>query len=320
MRDLVLDAGIELAGEGPQTLAASVWWPSDPDRAPAVLVCLAGGNMNRRYYDLRPETSDLSFSFAGQMTSRGFIVITIDHLGLGGSTRPADGYALTPERIVSANARATAELLSRLREGRLDPDLPALPRLRSVGVGHSMGAMLTVMQQAETRPHDALVLLGFSTRGLPQFLPPKVRELAVADPAALRAGLVDFARGIFVEPYPLIRSSGGGNAEFYGSAKADPRGVAALKAATDALLPVPAFLSMVPGNVATEAARIDVPLFLGLGERDMAGAPHDAPAAFSACRDLSLYVLPETGHSHFLFPSRTALFDRIAYWAKGLSG
>ena len=40
------------------------------------------------------------------------------------------------------------------------------------------------------------------------------------------------------------------------------------KAARDKMLPLPAFLSMLPGNVAPEAARIDVPLLLALGESE----------------------------------------------------
>lgn len=347
--DLRLPAGVDLPGEPALEIAASVWFPADASTAPAVLLCLAGGNMNRRYFDLDaagdagaqtrhgqegsedhqravspipvpPPSGTVplaSFSFAAQMTARGFIVMALDHLGLGDSTRPVDGYALLPELIARANAHATAALLARLHDGTLHAAVPALPGLRSLGVGHSMGAMLTVLQQAHARQHAGIALLGFSTRGLPQYVPADVREVA-SDPAAVRARLVEFARRLFVVPYPRIRSSGNG-AEVYGSATADPRGVAALKAATDCLLPVPAFLSMIPGNVASEAAQVDVPVLLMLGDRDMAGPPHDAPAAFRASPDVSLVVLPGTGHSHFLFDSRTTLFDRLAHWARGLA-
>ena len=324
---LAVPAGIALADEAALGIAVSVWAPevSCLGRAPTALVCLAGGNMNRRYFDLkppaeagggdlRPADGDESFSFAAQMVARGFVVVALDHLGLGDSTRPKDGYALTPQLLVEANVKATREVLERLREGRLSKELPALPGLRSVGVGHSMGAMLTVLQQAAARQHRALALLGFSTRGLPEYVPAPVRELPREQQ---RARLVEFARQMFREPYPVLRSSGNG-AQIYGSANADPKGVAALKAATDCLLPVPAYMSMLPGNVAPEAAQIEVPLFLGLGERDMAGPPQDIPAAFTTSRDITLYVQPGAGHSHFLFPTRGALFDRIASWAQSL--
>lgn len=314
--ELRLDAELTLDGEAALQVAASVRLPGRVDDASIALVCLAGGNMNRRYYDLRVEGDD-SFSFAAQMTARGFIVVTIDHLGLGDSTRPADGYALTADVIVAANAHATTQILARLRGGRLADEVPALPALRSLGVGHSMGAMLTVLQQAHSHPHAGIALLGFSTRGLPTFVPEDVRALSASE---VRARLVEFAQRMFVVPYPRIRGSGGGekNAALYGSSGADPRGVAALKAATDCLLPVPAFLSMVPGNVAPEAARIDVPVLLMLGEHDMAGPPDEAPRAFVASPDVRLEILPGAGHSHFLFASRVQLYERLATWAHSL--
>ena len=312
--DVRLPSGLVLAGESALEVAASVHLPGGPGDARVALVCLAGGNMNRRYYDLQVD-GDPSFSFAAQMTARGFVVVTIDHLGLGESSRPADGYALTAEVLADADAHATGEILSRLREGRLAEDVDAMPALRSVGVGHSMGAMLTILQQVRARQHAGVALLGFSTRGLPEYVPDDVRALAVSDAPALRASIAEFARRMFVEPYPRIRSAGGDSAALYGSSGADPRGVAALRSATDCLLPVPAFLSMVPGNVAREAAQLDVPVLLMLGERDMAGCPQEAPRAFTASPDVRLEVLPGAGHSHFLFASRGELFDRLAHWA-----
>jgi pimeloyl-ACP methyl ester carboxylesterase len=90
----------------------------------------------------------------------------------------------------------------------------------------------------------------------------------------------------------------------------------ALKQVTDALLPMCAFLSMIPGNVLPEARQIASPVFLGVGEFDMVGPTHEVPASFTASRDVTLHVIPDTGHSHFLFPSRIELFDRLAAWAR----
>lgn len=313
---LQFDAGVSLKGEKPLEVEASLWLPAKPQSAPAVLVCLAGGNMNRRYFDLRPEDGDDSFSFAAQMTRQGFIVAALDHLGLGGSTKPKSGYALTPELLTQANTNATATLLDVLHGGTLDTTVPSLRGLRSIGVGHSMGAMMTVLQQASAKQHSAIALLGFSTRGLPEYLPAEVRDMT---PEHQRARLVELAKAMFVVPYPVIKPAANG-AELYGSAKAEARGIAALKAATDCLLPVPAYMSMLPGNVAPEARQIDVPLFLGLGERDMAGPPEQIPAAFAGSPAVTLYVQPEAGHSHFLFPTRLELFSRLGAWAKSVTG
>lgn len=306
---LQLDTSVWLPDEGPLQMAARVFIPEQPK--PWVMVCLAGGNMNGRYFDLRTEDGELSYSFAAAMMARGFVVVTLDYLGLGQSSKPRDGHALTPAVLTQANANVTKELLARLRDGRLGPGLPTL---RSIGVGHSMGGMMTVLQQQAAQQHAALVLLGFATRGLPHFLPSEVRALSQAEQ---RAGLVEFARRMFPQPYPVIKSSGNG-AEVYGSAKAEPRGIAALKSATDCLLPVPAFMSLLPGNVAPEAAQIEVPVYLGVGEKDMTGSPQDIAPAFPRSPSIHLEVLPDTGHSHFLFATRQQLFDGIANWVQCL--
>lgn len=320
---LRLDSGITLPGAGPLRVAVEVRAPRQASlgAAPVVLVCLPGGGMNRRFFDLMPGgegVGDLSFSFARQMAGRGFVVVCIDHLGVGESDRPEDGYLLTPEVLVQANQHALEQVLAGLRAGSLLGDLPPLPDLVSIGVGHSMGAMLTLLQQAAHRPHAGLALLGFSTRGMPEYLIPEAKALA-ADTQAVRAELVRLARDTFVVPYPEVKPSPQSNSLFAGAA-AEARGVEAIKAARDKMLPVTAFMSMLPGNVAPEAARIDVPLFLALGERDIAGPPHQVPAAFTGSRDVSLHILPESGHSHFLFPARIGLFNRLAGWARLVAG
>jgi pimeloyl-ACP methyl ester carboxylesterase len=311
---LWVDAGVLLPGESALLIAADVFLPDAAAYPTPALawVCLPGGGMTRRYFDLPIEEN---FSFARQMAARGFVVVLLDHLGVGESSRPADGYVLTAEVVTAANANATAEILARLREGRLSPEVPALPQLQSIGIGHSMGAMMTTLQQAHSTQHIGVALLGFSTRGLPEYLPSSAKAIA-HDLAAAREQSPQLAKMMFGSaPYPVIKPTPRSGA-IYGGKGADPRSAEAIKAVADALLPILAFQSMLPGNVLPEAQQIKVPVFLGLGEKDMAGPPHEIPASFSASMDVTLYVMPGAGHSHFLFPIRLELFERLADWAQ----
>ncbi|MGH8458570.1 MAG: alpha/beta hydrolase [Nevskiales bacterium] len=305
-----LDSGVTLPGEGTLRVAVEIRMPAPSALRPIALVCLPGGGMNRHYFDLSAKDGKadaMSFSFARQMTARGFIVVMMDYLAIGGSDRPADGYALTPEVLVQASAHVLDQVLAELRAQQ--------PALKTIGVGHSMGAMMTVLQQAKYHQHQAVALLGFSTRGLPEYLIQEARELAVSDRAAARDCMVGLARKTFFEPYPVIKPSAQASTLYAGS-RADPRAASIIRPASTHLLPVPAFMSMLPGNVAPEAAQIDVPVFLGLGELDIAGPPQDIPAAFPASPEVSLHIWPATGHSHFLFPARSELFEQIAEWAE----
>lgn len=306
-------SGVTLPGEGALEIAVDVFSPPNPK--PEVLVCLPGGAMTRKYYDLRAPGDD-SFSFAREMAARGYACVLIDHLGIGESTRPADGYALDAFLLAHANASATRQVLDKLKDGSSINGLEAIPHVRSVGIGHSMGAMLTIVQQARSRQHAGIAVLGFSTRGLPEYLMGEAKELA-NDPAAARREVARFAKAMFRDPYPKIGRSSDGS-QLYAGLHADPAGIQAIKSARELLLPVPAFMSMLPGNVAPEAATIDVPVYLGLGEFDMAGPPEDASRAFTQSPSVTLRVLPKAGHSHFLFAARTELYDGLAAWVAGL--
>ncbi len=295
-------------------MACDVFVPGRLHTPATVLFCTPGGAMNRRYFDLHTEAAPSEFSFAAHMTARGFIVVTLDPLGIGTSTRPADGFELTPDVLTLAGARATAVVRHELLAGTLTGS--AIAALRSIGVGHSMGAMLTAMQQAQHGSHDALMLFGFGTQGLPVALTPE--ELGYANnPVATRAALVRLARARSPEPYAEIGRTPQGKELFAGD-KADRRGVDALQAARAPLLVTPGLFSMIPGSSAPECAQIAVPLLLGVGDRDIAGPPQQIPASFAHSSDITLWVLPGTGHCHFLFASRQQLFARAGEWCEAL--
>jgi len=275
--------------------------PSEETGAPrAALFCFPGGGLHRGYFDLAAEGR----SFARALAAQGFAVVTIDSLGWGESSRPKDGFALVPEVIAAANARAVEELAAEL-EGRW----PGLPR---IGVGHSLGGLLAVVQQAEHESFDALVLLGVSTRGLRVVLSDE--ELAYADrPEALLPELVRLARQRSGEAWFELPPAARAGAIFGGGA--DPAALAAMRRVACDVVSVPALFSMIPGSSALYTARVRVPVFLGIGERDITGPPHEVVASFPTSRDVTLHVLPATGHSHFAFATCEALFERVARWS-----
>ena len=60
-------------------------------------------------------------------------------------------------------------------------------------------------------------------------------------------------------------------------------------------VPTCALQMMAPGCVATEAAAIEVPVLIGMGERDVCPDPHAEPSAYKRSRDVSLYVVLADG-------------------------
>jgi pimeloyl-ACP methyl ester carboxylesterase len=309
-----VEVGELLSGEGCLVMAADIFLPPRMRSPPVALFCLPGGAVAKGYFSLNPG----DFSFAAWMATAGFIVVSLDHLGTGASSIPRDGLELTPDVLAEASAHAVDTIRTDLLAGRVEGQAQPLAELQTIGVGHSMGAMLTAMQQARFRQHAALLLFGFSTQGLAVALTPEEAAFA-GNSAGARDNVVRLARTRSSAPNTEFAPSASAQSrELFAGENADRRGVEALRKTRTRLLDTAGLFSMIPGSSAPECAQIDVPVFLAVGDRDMAGPPHQIPANFPASADVTLLVLPATGHCHFLFDSRHRLFARAHGWVEAM--
>jgi alpha-beta hydrolase superfamily lysophospholipase len=293
---------------------------------PVLVVCVPGGGMSRRYFDLAVDGEAVpngaagdagGWSMARSLAAAGLWVLTLDHPGVGDSDVPDDPGALGPDAVAATDAAAVAAAAAGLRAGTLVDGLAAVPDLLVVGCGHSMGGLLTVLQQAHHRSYDAVALLGFAGSGLPATLLPAEAPYA-GDPASARAAIRDLAEARFGRP--LAVGNTGPSPMLLGPGVVVPEAaIAAITASGSPLLVQPGLLSMIPGSSAPEQAAIDVPVFLGVGEHDIThGDPRVIPSEFPACDDVTLFVLRGAGHNHNVAPPRQQLWDRLAAWADGL--
>jgi len=292
----------------------------DPGLPAVALCCLPGGYLGKGYFDLQVE-GDASYSFAGFMAARGFVTLTLDHLGSGESTQPEDGYAVTLDRVVDANRWAMEKVLGELREPDPDGDgdRPRFGPLPSVGVGHSMGSALSVVQQARAASHAALVLFSFSARGLEKYLLPEEKKYANR-PEETWANLPELARARFSTPYPRVGGrSGEASQAAFGTGTAEAPAVRALKRCGTNLVAQPGLLSMIPGGYAPFAADVRVPVFVGTGDRDLTG-PQEANDAFPGAPEFVAYTLEDCWHCHNVARTRHRLWERAARWIRGVVG
>ena len=290
-----------VAPAGVRELAVEVFQPESVGDRPVVFVCVPGGGMSRGYFDLQPPPEFGNYSMARHLVGRGFVVVTVDPPAVGESDTPDDGYTLTPDVVADVNAHAVEQVLARW------------PNAFRVGVGHSAGALLTVVQQARHGTYDALGLLGFGSGGHERFAL-STEELGVGDdPDDLRAAIVDLTRERFGRPLP--RGSTATSDFLLGGMDVPEPVLEALGSVKSCLLAVIGLTSMIPGSIGPEMAAVDVPVFLGLGDRDIAGEPHGTPEGFTGSHDISLFVLEGAGHNHNVAPAREHLWDRLAKWA-----
>ena len=302
----------------PLRQTARVFLPEDAAQVHGVLCCLPGGSYDWHYWHL-DVPGHHGYSFAEHFASIGYVVVTVDHLGIGESS-PADGPPLRLDHLARGDAAAVSEIRERAKSGALHAELPPVD-VPFVGVGHSMGACLTVMVQAQQRCYDAVVLLGYSAA---------VDNVFDTDTAAgaLEERIATSAAGVRalcgapadVEVAMVDRSLVRGL--FYADDVPEP--VIAADTAVQAWTPIYASAeAAAPGYATRYIENIDVPVFLGFGDAvDLSPDPWAEPASYRRASDVTLFVLTGSSHCHNFSTPRARLWDRIAAWlpAAGRSG
>ncbi|MCH5677579.1 alpha/beta hydrolase [Streptomyces gilvus] len=265
-------------------VAGTAFLPPDPV---AAAVCLPGGGLDRSYWDLQVTAAPASaYSFARYAAALGLGVITLDHLGTGRSARPDPEPA--PDAVAAANASATTAFLASTGLA----DLPV------AGVGHSMGAALMLLQQARHRSFEGLAVLGYPSRELTMWRPDGRRWRLTPETAAASKADVGYTN--------------------VGPALDGPLLAAVRTARTPVPAPLAAWVSG-PGAVAGLAGRVDVPVFLGFGERDVVADPVREPAAYGNAPSVRLEVVSGSFHCHNLAANRHRLWAALVEWASRIT-
>jgi pimeloyl-ACP methyl ester carboxylesterase len=172
-----------------------------------------------------------------------------------------------------------------------------------------MGATMTVRQQVGHDTYDAVALLGFDTRGLPEHLPHEILA-ASANGTPNDERIAGLTLRMFGSAYPMRT----GDLHQKSIATSVQQ---ALDAAATVLLGAGGLLSILPGNVAAEAARLRVPVFVANGERDPLLKGRRATAEqYPAATGFATYVLADSGHNHNVSPTRHQLWEQLGRWAE----
>jgi pimeloyl-ACP methyl ester carboxylesterase len=275
----MVDVSGALAGA---SVAATLYEPTQRSRA--LLVCSPGGTYPRAVLDLPLA----GYEMASWLARAGLSVLTIDPLGTGDSTRPADGDEVRLELAAAALATAV---------GQVRP-----PGQLVIGVGHSLGAAITVAAQARHRAFDAIAVLGYS----PSF------SFLDADPAcpADAEERWRWALARYVAADPELWSS---------SYVSFPRGDE-LPALSAHYTPVPRGLAVEFGNTPdglADAYAVDVPVYLGFGATDVS-TPTVEREHYASSPSITGHVLEGAGHDQFTAARRVELWRDLLRWSTSL--
>jgi hypothetical protein len=316
--DAVIPVEVRKAPGGRGSIAVTVFLPNAIPAAPIVIVALPGGGYSRGYFDLHFRGHE-GYSQAEHHVARGVVFVAMDHLGVGASSTDAN-EVLSIEDIAAANDQAVREVLARLRTGALTAGARVQPGL-VVGTGQSMGGGVTIIMQGRHRTYDAIMPLGFSPvhTSLPQ-RKPEMRE-------AIKVVFAGFSRRTPPHKLSVPHSSEQIPDFLYpfhcedvpkDIVEADLAGGYPLRQSPpswgSATVPRCVVAMMSPGYVAEEAACVDVPVFLGFGERDVSEAPHREPTMFPRATDITVFVAPRMAHMHNFASTRRLLWERSMGW------
>jgi len=315
-----------------------------PPYLPSVpIVCFAkpGGGYGRGYYtcDL-PGPRSGSGSQAEWHAQRGWIFVSIDHLGVGDSSIH-EGNKLTATVVSNANQAAEKEVLSRLAEGIFLEGYPKVVNPVKIGIGQSMGGCLTVMQQGRHHCFDGIAILGFSVLytnlpGLPgepslllpwraQSLDPSHPHIILNHQAVIEAKSVSPVSYKLGSPMAWIFHHDDIPSEVlaedmkrFGSIVGDTNTNTPVKVPPWGSLTSPrstAETAITPGAVAPEAAAIRVPVLLAMGDRDVVADPKGEPRAYLSASSVDLYISPNMAHMHNFAGTRENLWRRLDIWS-----
>ncbi|OZD13061.1 hypothetical protein CH253_18535 [Rhodococcus sp. 06-156-3C] len=311
---------------------ATVCLPDDSSAVDTVCFAWPGGGYGRRYYTFDMPGDVGGDGQAGWHVRRGWVFVAVDHLAVGESSQPRAPEKVTYEDLVAANQATVENISAQLAAGTLTPDFGSVSDPCTIGVGQSLGGSVLVLHQGQRKTFDGVGVLGWSGKHSSVWMPPESPYVPRpyiprgTDVAALShevhiAAMPEMALG--PDGFPLCTPG-----FHYDDEPADvvaldmidfPARRGELPEWASATIPPCSMTMMSPGAVAPEAASIDVPVFLGLGERDACADPLGEPKCYPASPDVTVAITPRMSHMHNFAHTRTRLWTRLHSWGDGVA-
>ncbi len=327
--DLRIDVTGAVGLGEPAHIALTVTVPDAPPAAPVVCFAKPGAGYGRGYY-----TEGLPGPGPGAQAAwhaaRGWIFVSVDHLGVGESSLH-DPERLSFAPLIAASQAAETEVRQRLATGTLIDGLGPTPDALTIGIGQSMGGAFTVLQQGRHHGYDGVAVLGYSplrtqppmapgTAPLP--LPWVPRDTQLSDAVVTNAAALAEIVAAVAAPADVVPMAWGFHYD-----DVDPvvvrRDLADYPARHgdvppwgSATIPATAVLwCLAPGSTLAEAAAIRCPVLVASGERDVLVDPRGELRAYESAPSVDFFVCPRMAHMHYFAGTRELFWRRIETWA-----
>ncbi len=298
------------------------------------IVCFAkpGAGYSRGYFtEALPGPGPGRASQADWHAARGWVFVSVDHLGVGESSQH-DPERLTFTSVVAAAQAAESDVRQKLAAGSLMEGLGAIEAPVTVGIGQSMGGSLTVVQQGRHHCYDGIAVLGYSPlRTQPPMAPGRAplplpwmpRDTALAEGVVTNAPALAELGADGAAPDDISALAWGFH---YDDIDPDvvrrdlddyPARHGELPPWGSATVPFTVALwCMSPGGTLAEAAAVRCPVLVAMGERDVLVDPRGELRAYESAASVDFYECPRMAHMHNFAGTRELFWSRIETWAE----
>jgi alpha-beta hydrolase superfamily lysophospholipase len=293
-----------------------------PDRErllepPMVMFAYPGGGASRGMYCTETPVF-VAYSQARWHAERGAVFVACDHLGTGDSSHPDPELLLTPEPLAIANMATAQGVLALLAANDVDPAFGPLQNAVRIAMGHSMGGGLLIILQGQQAYFDGIAVLGSSAFHTALPAPPGWDRRPRPHPARNSPGTL----GVWEDRIPPPEA-----AQRRWMNRWDEQEAAIMREHRDDwIVPLasrtmpPAALTMnSAGYASEEASRVQCPVFIGYGERDVGVNPWEEPRYYWRARDVQLAVIPRMSHGMNSASTREQMWQRLHHWATGVA-
>lgn len=284
-------------------LSATIFKP-ETGATGSIFFCLPGGGASHGFFDLG-QYDGVDYSLASRMTALGHTVITMDNPGTGANPLPDDHPFLKPRQSSDYIAQACSDFVGQA----------ASSSAKIIGLGHSMGGMMTILTQARHRLFSGIALLGSSAGGLDWGLDDREKSY-IGHADAIERDMEELVIRKFGTAF-LGGSAGpsGKSITFGGATEAL---TARLREISTPLYGAGGMMSMIKGSFIAEVEAIDRPLFFAFGDHDIGIPPKEAPGPFTGTDQVEVHILENCGHNSLAFPVIETLCSELDRWSRAL--
>src|SRR5215813_5260229 len=273
---------------------------SKPKGKNVVHLLLSGATYGSVYWDfpLIPQF----YSYVRSMTNAGYATLNIDRIGIGASSRPP-----ADQVTIQANAFVVHQLVQALRDGRIGSFS------KVILVGHSLGSIIALSEQAQYGDANGLILSGFLHAAGPLFAEiPTLIYPAQNDPRFASQNL----------PEGYFTSIPGKRSALYFEPVADPNVIARDEQTKETITlgEINTFPPLVFSP--TDAQSIHVPVLFVIGSRDnifctppQCSEAQLEPGLYPADAQVEVRVVHGTGHDLNLHFTAPVFFGIVREWS-----